>query len=224
VAARGGALATDFDALAECPGTTVKRHRTGDVALVAAADAPFGVALYRKRFWYPTRSDRLRGVLRTTWLAPSRVEREAKNLERLAAWELQPALFLAYGERRRRRFLLDSFLCTRALEARPIDELLRQERDATRREALLESLARFVARLHARGFVDRDLHLRNFLATSGNEIAKIDSPFGAVVARWRRAAAQRRERDELELELAAATNEAERSRFARAFAAATAAS
>ena len=196
----------------------IKRHRTGDVTRIEAADAPFGVALYRKRFWYPTARDRLRGALRTTWLARSRVEREAANLERLAGWGMQPRLLLASGERRRRGVLHDSFLCTRALDASPLD---RELRDASpeRRLALLDALGRFVATLHAHGFVDRDLHLRNLLATADGAIVKIDSPFGSVV-RWGREAAQRRELAALAAEIARLVPAEERDALTRAYAAA----
>lgn len=190
------------------------------MARVEAQDGPFGCAAIRKRFWYPTARDRWRGALRTTWLARSRVEREAANLERIAAWGLQPPLLLAFGERRRLGLLHDSFLFTRALDARPLDERLRGERDDAARRRWLGALGELVGGLHARGFVDRDLHLRNVLATAEGTLAKIDSAFGAIVPRWRRGAARRRDLDDLLADLAAVTTESERAAFLRVYGAA----
>jgi hypothetical protein len=215
-----GALAIpacDFDALAEAKGDCRKRHRTGDVARVAAADGPFGVAWVRKRLWYPTPGDRLRGMLRTTFLAPSRVEREAGNLERLAGFGLQPRLLLAFGERRSKGFLLDSFLCTRALDALSLEVVLREEREPQRRRRRLAALGSFAGGLHARGFVDRDLHLRNFLAAADGALAKVDSPFGGIAPRWRRGRLQRRELDRLRAELSALSSEPELQVFESAY-------
>jgi tRNA A-37 threonylcarbamoyl transferase component Bud32 len=182
-----------FEAIARAPAALIKAHRTGDVATIAAEDSPFGVATVRKRLWYPTCRDRLRGVLRTTALARSRVAGEAASLARLAALDLQPDLLLAFGERRRRGFLLDSFLCTRWLRVRPLDQLLREERDPAEREAWLTRLGRFVGRMHAAGFVDRDLHLRNLLAGADGLLVKVDSPFGTIPASWWRAGGKARD-------------------------------
>ncbi len=209
--------ASTFDELADAPVAFIKRHRTGDVGRIEAPRSPFGLATIRKRYWYPTARDRWRGLLRTTWLAPSRVEREAESLEQLASAGLQPRLFLAFGERRALGVLHDSFLITRELDARPLDEVMRLERDAASRAATLRSLGTFVGRLHARGFVDRDLHLRNLLVGRDLAIAKVDSPFAAIVPRWRRAAGQRRDLADLVGGMAGSTTPDERDEFESAY-------
>ncbi len=181
-----------------------KRHRTGDVARLAAAGAAVAGPLIRKRFWYPTAADRWRGLLRTTCLARSRVEGEARALEQLAALGLQPRLLVAFGERRRAGFLLDSFLCLRELPALPLDRVLADPTRASDHAAIVARLADHVAAWHAAGFVDRDLHLRNFLVADDGSLAKIDSPFARRMRRPWRNLQQRRERAALAAEIAAA--------------------
>lgn len=169
-----------------------KRHRTGDVARLTPAGVTAAGPLIRKRFWYPTAADRWRGFLRTTCLARSRVEGEARALEQLAALGLQPRLFVAFGERRRAGFLLDSFLCLRELPSLPLDRCLADAARAGERVALVTRLADHVAAWHRAGFVDRDLHLRNFLVADDGSLAKIDSPFARRRSwPWRRFRQQR---------------------------------
>lgn len=94
--------------------------------------------------------------------APPRV-REARNLawlrERLfRAPEPLAAGFVARGARLRYQFLLEVFLD----DVIPLDIAL-DRGDPAERRALLDELAREVARLHALRFVHRDLYLRNLL-------------------------------------------------------------
>ena len=219
-----------FPALVSSDGTPFKHHRTGDVTRIEAADSPFGVAAIRKRFWYPTGRDRWRGVLRTTWLARSRVAGEFASLEALAAAGLQPRLALAFGEARHHGMLRDSFLFLRWIDASPLAERLRMESDRARRTALLVALGRFAGSLHRLGFVDRDLHLRNLLVpidaakegATGPSLVKIDSPFGRLAAGAARQRGEERDRADLERDLAATTDAAEQATFRASYSAARA--
>ena len=202
-----------FRALAETAADRFKFHRTGDVARVPADRAPGGVAAIRKRFWYPTARDRWSGFLRTTFAARSRVAGEARALARMAALGLQPPIALAWGEARRRGFLVDSFLFLRELDAQPLDRWLAETRDRKLRAESLAALGRLVATLHRAGLVDGDLHLRNVLRARDGALAKIDSPFQREVARPWRARAQEREAAALEQEIAALAGDDGVSRF-----------
>lgn len=210
---------TLFRSLAETAADRFKFHRTGDVARVAAASAPGGVAAIRKRFWYPTARDGWSGFLRTTFAARSRVAGEAAALARMAALGLQPPLVTAWGEARRHGFLVDSFLYLRELAAPSLDRWLADARDRELRDATLAALGRFVAALHRAGLVDGDLHLRNVLRAADGALVKIDSPFQRELARPWRARAQERETAALEQEIAAACGDDGVSRFRQARAA-----
>ena len=190
-----------FRELAEAPAELFKQHRTGDVARVAARHAPCGVAAIRKRFWYPRLGDRLRGVLRTTALARSRVEGEAQALERFARLGLQPPLLLAWGEARRGPFLSDSYIYLREVDSEPLDRWFAEQHEPEARAVTLATLARFVAALQRASIVDRDLHLRNLLRTRAGELVKIDSPFARVVPAPFRRRGQRLDRADLERDL-----------------------
>jgi hypothetical protein len=178
----GTQAAADFTRRASVEGALLKSHRTGDVSRVADGAAPGGTCI-RKRYWYPSVADRLRGIFRTTALARSRVEGEARALEQFARLHLQPRLFLAFGERRRAGLLIDSFLCMHEHASVPLDQHLAAVAGSEAGSEIVAGLAAFVTAWHGAGFVDRDLHLRNFLVGGDGRLAKIDSPFARRVAR-----------------------------------------
>ncbi len=138
-----------------------------------------GTDVYIKTYDYPTVRDRRRGIGRTTFLARSRAAREADALGWLRAHGFAAPLAWAVVESRRYGWLRRAVLVTEAWPGRPIDQLLGETTDRAERQRLVESVAAFAARLHAAGFRDRNLDLRNLLArpiADGFEIAKIDSP------------------------------------------------
>ena len=135
-------------------------------------------------FWkiyvYPPPFGPFRGAFRNTFLAPSRVEREARALQGLARAGLQPDLLLAKGESRRLGFLLRAEILTRSFGSTDLARRLAQG-PLSRLE--LDSLARFVRGLHECGLRDPDLKARNLLLdTAGPAWAKID----ASSSSWRR--------------------------------------
>ncbi|HLU40155.1 MAG TPA: lipopolysaccharide kinase InaA family protein, partial [Planctomycetota bacterium] len=155
-------------------GETIKRTRTGWVQRLQVGSAGFFV----KTYVYPTLRDRLRGVLRNTWLRPSRAAREADALRWLRARGFAAPRPVAVGEARRRGLLHAAVLVTEAVEGTPLDAAL-PAMPADQRAAVLTRLRAFVSRLHEAGFRDRNLDLRNLLlcpGTDGPRFVKIDSP------------------------------------------------
>ena len=88
---------------------------------------------------------------------------------------------LIAAEDRRFGFLRRGVLITEEWDGQPSDRVLAElaQKEA---DELIEAIEEFVRRLHAKGFRDRNLDLRNLLVRRVGrawEIAKIDSP------RWR---------------------------------------
>jgi len=194
--------ALSFDEVLGFHGTVLKAHRTGQVLKVEAKDNPFGIPIIVKVYHYPTWRDRMRGILRNTIAAPSRVRREADNLHRLARLGVNDDLWLAAGESRSLGFLASSFLITRFIDAPSAGQFLEGTTDSLRRLQFCELLGRFVARLHREGFVDRDLHLRNLLFDEPRKVLiKIDSPRGAFVPSAFLQLARRRDLRDLDRDL-----------------------
>jgi tRNA A-37 threonylcarbamoyl transferase component Bud32 len=136
--------------------------------LLAGGSAARAIELGGRRAWL--KASRLSG--KAAWRyglrhalarrAPPRM-REYANLawmrERLfRAPEPFAAGFVARGARLRFQFLIEAFL----EDVVPLDDAL-DRAEARERSALLDELAREVARLHALRFVHRDLYLRNLL-------------------------------------------------------------
>ena len=99
-------------------------------------------------------------------------------------WFRRPGT-LAVLEKRRGGWLYRAVLITRAWPGHPLDRLLPVVGPDDRR-ALLDALGRYVREIHAAGFRDRNMDLRNLLAgraeQGGWQIAKIDSPRFRIVA------------------------------------------
>jgi hypothetical protein len=89
---------------------------------------------------------------------------EARNLAWLADHAFRVPRPLAAGVLSRRGLLVHQCLFTeRLLGVEPLDRWLRASANRLKRDALLDELAREAARMHALGFVHRDLHARNVL-------------------------------------------------------------
>lgn len=155
-----------------------------------------------KTYVYRTAWERCRGALRNTgpW-RPSRAAREAQALAWMQAHDFPvPSVFGAF-ERRRLGFVTLAVLVTAAVPGAPLDRWL-PHLTAPERARVAAALGRFVGALHARGFRDRNLDLRNLIgrfepADDGREpavaLCKIDSPRFRLVRpghredRWSRA-------------------------------------
>lgn len=156
-------------------------------------------SLFIKTYDYPSTADRWRGAGRNTWLAPSRAQREAQALRWLGDRDLGQVATVAVVEWRTPRWLGSLGLLRRAVlvtEAWPgtaAGEVLPQL-DAGERTALLDALVAHVDCLHAQGFRDGNLDLRNLLVhrdpTGAWRCTKIDSPRWRLGKRPRDAAAR----------------------------------
>jgi len=166
----------DFEALCSRElGHTVTASRSSWVRRVVSDT----IDLYVKVYDYRTAASRWRGALRnTSILCRSRAAREWDALAWFRSRGLPGPAPLAVVERRGICLLRRAVLVTATWPAERCDHLLARIA-AEDRGALLRSLIEFVQRIHAAGFRDRNLDLRNLLAQrrpGGWEIAKIDSP------------------------------------------------
>lgn len=176
--------ATDFSRWIGGRGRSVAAHRTGDLVHLPAEHSPVGYAVALKIYRYPTARDRRRGWFRNTLFAASRVRKEARNLERLSRVGLNPPLLIATGEQRRCGELHTSFVVTRWVNAPSLADQW-SDLDLAERRRAIRQLGRWVARAHDAGYVDRDLHLRNFLWTpDSTDMIKIDCPRGTFRPPW----------------------------------------
>jgi Lipopolysaccharide kinase (Kdo/WaaP) family len=151
-------------------------------------------AYYIKTYDYSTWKSRCRGVGRNTFLRASRPRRERRALNWLAEHGFAAPRVLAEVESRTLRaaaggFLTRAVLVTEAWPGDPLSTLLPELATAARQSSVLVALEEFVAELHAAGFRDGNLDLRNILARhegSTWRFAKIDSPRFVVVRRGTR--------------------------------------
>lgn len=160
-------------------GSPVSEHRTSWVRRLQVHGEDYFVKVYD----YPGAGDRWRGLLRFTgpW-NDSRARREAQALHWLQQQGFPTPGVVAVAERRCLGVLRSAVLITEAWPGEPLDRLM-PRLDHGQRDELAAALCGVVRELHARGFRDRNLDLRNLLARRvegrGWQIAKIDSP------RWR---------------------------------------
>ena len=135
---------------------------------------------YVKTYDYPSRRDRRRGWLRTTWLARSRAAREAAAI----AWLLDhgfaaPTLLGVVEWRLRSGVLRRAAIITEAWDGEPLERLWPRLAPQPR-TALRAGLEAWVERLHRAGFRDRNLDPRNILvrfdADGAPTFCKLDSP------------------------------------------------
>lgn len=140
---------------------------------------------FLKTYIYPGPFGPLRGVLRNTFLAPSRVAREWRALAHLAAAGVQPALGVDRDERRTLGFLREARIMTRSFGTEDLETRLARE-PLSRAE--LTRLASFVKAAHDSGLRDPDLVARNLLLDGQGgdlELAKIDSSTATFTRRNR---------------------------------------
>jgi hypothetical protein len=164
-------------------GEVVTDHRSSWVRRHQIAD----LDLFAKTYDYPGLGDRLRGILRTTVLAPGRARREAAALDWLAREGFPAPSVLGIAEVRRHGWLRRSVLFLSAWPGQRIDQLVVGLGKA-RRDRLIAATWRFVDELHAAGFVDGNLDPRNLLARAVGddfEVTKIDSPRHRLFGRER---------------------------------------
>ena len=181
-----------IEAVYAARGEVVTRSGTTEVVRVIAKGVPDGPVLFIKKYWVRGIRDLRRTWLRGAFFGRSKVKSEYENLEFLRAAGLGAPRPLAFGEERRSRALLRSFLITEGIRnPRTLTDFVREELSGAgdagkraRRRRLVENLADYTRRLHEQRFVHHDYFWRNILL-SGDSIADfwlIDAPKGR---RWR---------------------------------------
>ncbi len=135
-----------------------------------------------KTYVYPSARDRVRGWFRNTLFAPSRARREAEAARWLLGHGFVAPRPLLVAEQRRFRGLRVAVLVTATLDGERLDQALASGTPTDRAHRLV-ALAAWVDALHAAGFRDRNLDLRNILLLPGPHprFAKLDSPRFVVV-------------------------------------------
>lgn len=180
------ALGWDGDGMARDAGQAVAalaplqilaRSRTTETAVVALPGIP---RVIRKRWWWPRRRDRAKGLFRTTLAAASPARREYDALLRLRALPGGPfaPAPIGYIEDRTAGVLMSCALLLDEIPgATDLAHWLRDEQDARRRREVLTDLARRTRAMHDAGIVDREMHPRNVLVEpSACRTWKIDVP------------------------------------------------
>lgn len=134
---------------------------------------------YVKTYDYPSLRAKGRGWLRNTAFAETRAEREYRALRWLARAGFPAPRPAAVWLDRTFLGVNRACLVTEAWPGRPVDRLL-LELDPGQGRSLLADLRGQIESMHALGFRDRNMDLRNWLARSSGEgrweLAKIDSP------------------------------------------------
>ncbi len=156
-------------------GAPVTDHRSSWVRRLPHASGDF----YVKTYDFPTWGSRLRALLRRPLAGwSSRARREFAALQWLRAAGFAAPEPIAVLTWRRGGLITRAVLVTREQPGERTDELLSVLPEAQRRD-LAAAIGSFVAALHAAGWRDRNLDLRNLLArpsASGWQLAKLDSP------------------------------------------------
>lgn len=156
-------------------GSAVTDHRTSWVRRLGEGARTIFVKVYEYESW--AHIVRTLGRRTAPWQA-SRPAREFDALDWLAGHGLPAAKPLAVFEWRKFGFVRKAMLVTQAFPGESADLVLRALDPPDRREAAA-AIGRFVARLHALGFRDGNLDLRNLLLQrdhTGWIATKIDSP------------------------------------------------
>lgn len=159
-------LPRDFDAVLDFAG--VDRHACSRFAVVG------GVEVYVKVSCIDGWKHRLRVSMRYALSGAPRLT-EFRNLERLEHAGIPVASPVAAGEQRVLGLIARHFLIVRAVPgARDLETLVREGLAGQALTSVLERLAVATARMHAIGFLHRDLFMRNVLVTGEGDVAFID--------------------------------------------------
>ena len=157
-------------------GKTVARSGSTEVREFLLDGDSGSRTVFIKKYWARRRSQIWSGMFRGTFFGRSKVRREYENLARLRGWGFDAPRPVAYGEERRARWLLRSYLISEGVpNAMPLHVFIRDQlstlpqEDARRaRRELIERLAACTRRLHEHRFVHHDYFWRNILLTGTN--------------------------------------------------------
>lgn len=174
-------------------GEVITRSRSVEVRRAELGAGPGARIVFIKKYWITRPSQLWSGMFRGTFFGQSKARREHDNLARLRAWHLDAPAPVAYGEERRCRWLLRSFLISEGVPnptalhgfVRDCLPAMPPENSRRVRRELIQNLAASTRRLHEHGFVHHDYFWRNILL-SGAEVSRfflIDAHKGRL---WRR--------------------------------------
>lgn len=157
-----------------CSGSTEVRRvelETATGSVMPTGQMP--PVVFVKKYWANRPRQLWSGMFRGTFFGRSKARREFENLARLRRWGLLAPEPAAYGEERRGRWLVRSFLISAGIpDPLPLDRFIRDhlprprrsDPEATgRRRALIDALAGATRRLHEHRFVHHDYFWRNII-------------------------------------------------------------
>ncbi len=162
--------------LLDLPAATVhSRSRTTETVSI---ELPGVGRVVRKLWTWPRRRDRLKGALRTTWVARSPARREFDALARLHALSGGPFAPepLGFLDHREHGVLRECVLVTREIEgAQDLARWLVATPPGRARSAVLARLAARVREMHDAGLADLEMHPRNVLVVQATgDVLKVD--------------------------------------------------
>jgi tRNA A-37 threonylcarbamoyl transferase component Bud32 len=166
-------------------------------AVYRLSDPDLPSPLFMKIYSYKEVRQKIRGFFRNTFFGSSRAKREWINLHRLAKLEIPVPEPIALLEMRRFRVLHACAVVTTWLDHTTTLDRHLALTAAPARANTIQRLPHLVAAMHAAGYTDGDLHLRNLLVSirpstsdpsrsSAPGLWKIDSPAGRMSRSFRR--------------------------------------
>ncbi|HXG47958.1 MAG TPA: lipopolysaccharide kinase InaA family protein [Methylomirabilota bacterium] len=171
-------------------GTVITRSSSTEVRRMVCGKGLEARTVFLKKYWVEHPRQLWSGLCRGTFFGRSKVRREFENLARLRAWGLDAPAPVAYGEMRRGRWLLRSFLMSEGVpDPVPLDVFIRDYLPRLpsavaqrQRRELIERLADYTRRMHERRFVHHDYFWRNILLSGGqlDHFSLIDAHKGHV--------------------------------------------
>lgn len=175
-------------------GDIVTQSGSTEVRRVVLGSGAAARTIFIKKYWVTRPRQLWSGMFRGVLFGTSKARREFNNLNFLRGHGLDAPAGVAFGEERHLGFVVRSFLISEGVrDPRPLDLLIRDwlpQRPAAGqrrwRAELIQRLAEYTRRLHARRFVHHDYFWRNIIltGTSLDHFALIDAHKGRVWAGW----------------------------------------
>ncbi len=169
---RSAGLDTVERVLNRVDGQIIAWSRTTDSMRIAHPAA--GPGFYVKRYFFPRWRQRLRGMLRGTFLGADKARLEFNALHELRLRGVPAVRPIAHGQRRLGHFLVAAFLITEEVPGAVnlTSFALDREHGLVRlgfleRRMLITTLARAIAAMHAEGYSHGNLYWRNILVRVG---------------------------------------------------------
>lgn len=175
-------------------GSVITQSGTTEVRRVVLTSATGEHIVYIKKYWVTHPRQLWSGMLRGSLFGCPKVRREYRNLEWLCSAGFDTPATVAFGEERRRGWLIRSFLISAGVpEPLPLHEYIRDrlpllpaaQRQQVR-QSLITRLAGYTRRLHEHRFVHHDYFWRNILL-SGESLEHfflIDAHKGRIWSSW----------------------------------------